>query len=584
MADKDFRVKNKLHVNGLNNASGVILATNNALDSHTTLPTQYGGTGTTTSPTSGQVLYSSGGTNYAPVTFTTLPGVYARGNTASRPASPAVGDLYYNTELNYFESYTSNGWFPIAAAPLAPTSLTATNQGTGRAYNNGQASVAFTPNTNGGAPTSFTVTSSPGGYTNTGSSSPIVITGLQSSTQYTYTATATSPYGTPSTSSASSGVTATTIPQAPTIGTASVASSTSVSLTFTPNATGGSSITTYTATSSPGNIITTGSSSPIVISGLTTGTTYTFTVTATNANGTSLASSASNSITPMLTGIQALGSWSSGSSIPSSDANAYWGWNLIGGSPRVYHAGFGRSTTVHYNNGRGGTWTSNTSHPQGGLLGPSSRTRTSSDRFYTFGADTGTQTTCYSTADGSSWRTESSNSYSAGWGTGSYFTDGTNKYLISVGDYPTGTPASRATIASDGTVSFSSYTSYPIYKAAGAAQRLTSKVVIMGGYTSGLAGQQANVYSTNGGGTWVSETSLPSNDGSPITFQLTGSTNSKIYYYKAGVLYSRGDSSGTWVTETTPANGFTGGWGTVDSSGNMYIQTTSGDYQQVTGS
>ena len=65
MSDKDFRVKNKLHVNGLSHTSGVIIATNNALDSHSLLPTQYGGTGTTTSPNSGEFLYSSGGTTYS---------------------------------------------------------------------------------------------------------------------------------------------------------------------------------------------------------------------------------------------------------------------------------------------------------------------------------------------------------------------------------------------------------------------------------------------------------------------------------------------------------------------------------------
>ena len=574
MANKDFKVKN-------------------GLDIASPLPVSMGGTGqTSTSNTLNALLPSQVGnsskvlsTDGTNTSWVAQSVAYQRGGTASRPASPTAGDLYYNTDYNYFESYTSNGWFPIAAAPLAPTGVTATNQGTNRAYNNGQMSVAFTSNTSGGAPSSFIVTPTPttSPSTFTGTSSPISVTGLASSTSYTYTVSATSPYGTSSASSASSGVTATTVPQAPTIGTASVTNATTVSVTFTTNATGGSSITGYTVTSSPGSITGTGSSSPITVNGLTTGTAYTFTVTATNANGTSAASSASNSVTPALQGIQALGSWSSGSAIPASDANAYWGWNLISGSPRVYHAGYNRSTTVYYNNGRGGTWTSNTSHPQGGLLGPSSRTRTNSDRFYTFGADTGTQTTCYSTADGSTWRTENSNSYSAGWGTGSYFTDGTNNWLISVGDYPSGTPASRANVASNGTVSFSSYSSYPIYKAAGAAQRLTTKVVVMGGYTSGLAGSQANVYSTNGGGTWVSETALPSNNGSPVTFQLTGAINSKIYLLSGGVLYSRGDSSGTWTTETAPSNGFVGGWGTVDSSGNMYVQTTAGDYQQVTG-
>ena len=69
-------------------------------------------------------------------------------------------------------------------------------------------------------------------------------------------------------------------PGAPTIGTATVASATSVSVAFTaPSSDGGSAITGYTATSSPGAITGTGASSPITVSGLTTGTAYTFTVT-----------------------------------------------------------------------------------------------------------------------------------------------------------------------------------------------------------------------------------------------------------------------------------------------------------------
>lgn len=185
------------------------------------------------------------------------------------------------------------------SAPQAPTIGTATNVGSGRAYNNGAATVTFSaPAFDGKLPiTSYTATSSPGGFTASGAGSPLTVTGLASGTNYTFSVTATNGVGTGAASVASNSITATTVPQAPTIGTAT-ASSGSASVTFTANATGGSAITGYTVTSSPGGLTGTGASSPITVSGLTNGTAYTFTVTATNANGTSTASAASNSVTP----------------------------------------------------------------------------------------------------------------------------------------------------------------------------------------------------------------------------------------------------------------------------------------------
>jgi hypothetical protein len=187
--------------------------------------------------------------------------------------------------------------------PNAPTIGTATDVGTGRAYNNGAATVTFTaPTFDGGLPiTGYTVTSSPGGYTASGASSPLTVAGLQSNTNYTFTVTATNAVGQSAASAASNSILATTIPQAPTIGTATDGGTGStVSVAFTPGATGGKAVSTYTATSSPGGLTGTGASSPITVSGLTAGTAYTFTVTATNANGTSSASAASNSVTPVV--------------------------------------------------------------------------------------------------------------------------------------------------------------------------------------------------------------------------------------------------------------------------------------------
>jgi alpha-tubulin suppressor-like RCC1 family protein len=68
-----------------------------------------------------------------------------------------------------------------------------------------------------------------------------------------------------------------------------------------PDWNGGSPITAYTVTSSPGAKTCTWSSGPLscTANGLTNGTAYTFTVTATNAVGTGHASAASNSVTPL---------------------------------------------------------------------------------------------------------------------------------------------------------------------------------------------------------------------------------------------------------------------------------------------
>jgi hypothetical protein len=87
------------------------------------------------------------------------------------------------------------------------------------------------------------------------------------------------------------------VPGAPTIGTATSTNSTTATVTFTPPAnTGGYAITTYTATSSIGNITGTSTTSPITISGLTSGYGYSFTVTATNSLGVSSPSAASNTV------------------------------------------------------------------------------------------------------------------------------------------------------------------------------------------------------------------------------------------------------------------------------------------------
>ncbi|MBW3516989.1 MULTISPECIES: Ig-like domain-containing protein [unclassified Shewanella] len=89
------------------------------------------------------------------------------------------------------------------------------------------------------------------------------------------------------------------VPGAPTIGTA-IAGDTQASVAFVaPVNIGGSAITGYTVTVNPADVVPVhGGSSPIVVTGLTNGQAYTFTVTADNVAGTGSASVASNQITP----------------------------------------------------------------------------------------------------------------------------------------------------------------------------------------------------------------------------------------------------------------------------------------------
>jgi len=93
-----------------------------------------------------------------------------------------------------------------------------------------------------------------------------------------------------------------TIPDAPTISGVEPGSTEAIISFTAPSSDGGAAITSYTATSNPEAITGTVSqegSGDITVTGLTNGTGYTFTVTATNEIGTSLASAASSSVVPV---------------------------------------------------------------------------------------------------------------------------------------------------------------------------------------------------------------------------------------------------------------------------------------------
>ena len=194
------------------------------------------------------------------------------------------------------------------AAPGAPTGVTAS-------AGDRTASVAWTAPADGGSTiSSYTVTPYVAGVaqtptTVTGSppSPSATVAGLTNGTTYTFTVTATNAVGTGPASAPSNAVTpaGATAPAAPT-GASALPGSGSATVSWTAPANGGSPITLYTVTPFVGAAaqaptIVSGSppATTALVSGLTNGTTYTFTVTATNTVGTSPPSTPSNAATPM---------------------------------------------------------------------------------------------------------------------------------------------------------------------------------------------------------------------------------------------------------------------------------------------
>lgn len=179
-----------------------------------------------------------------------------------------------------------------AQPPGSPTGVTAV-------AGDAQLTASWTAPSSGGAPTSYVATAS-GGKTCTTATTSCTITGLTNGTAYTVTVVAKNSGGDSAPSSPSSAVTPTapTAPAAPTAVSAT-AGDASAAVTWTaPSDNGGSAITGYTVTSDPDAKTCTTATTSCTVSGLTNGTAYTFNVTATNAAGTSAASTPSAAVTP----------------------------------------------------------------------------------------------------------------------------------------------------------------------------------------------------------------------------------------------------------------------------------------------
>jgi uncharacterized repeat protein (TIGR01451 family) len=198
----------------------------------------------------------------------------------------------------------------IPAPPLAPVNVTAV-------AGDRSATVSWNPTPNGQPITSYTVQASTGGspsFSVTLLPDPIshivpsstVVTGLVDGLVYTFQIQAGNSSGSSPFSNQSNAVTpfAPQVPGVPT-NVSATAQLASASVVWTPPAfTGGLSITSYTVTARVGGLSTgitasvAGTQTGAVVSGLTNGTQYTFTVHATNSLGNGVESAPSGAVTP----------------------------------------------------------------------------------------------------------------------------------------------------------------------------------------------------------------------------------------------------------------------------------------------
>jgi streptogramin lyase len=230
---------------------------------------------TVTSSSSGTVVVASGN-----ATSATVPYVIASVDTFTVTATNVVGTGPASVPSNTV----------MFGPPGQPTNVLAV-------AGNASARVSWTPpiSTNGAYVFGYTVTASPGGFTSQTGSFSALTNGIT----YTFTVAATNQFGTGPPSTPSNSVTPIGPPDAPTGVSASAGDAAATVNWTTPNS-NGSAITGYTVISSPGGVTASasGNAGSATVGGLTNGTTYSFTVAATNYVGTGASSAASNSVTP----------------------------------------------------------------------------------------------------------------------------------------------------------------------------------------------------------------------------------------------------------------------------------------------
>lgn len=245
---------------------------------------------------------SDGGSAITTYIVTTSPGGSAVTGTTSPITVTGLSNGNQYTFTVKARTLWGVGLNSTASSAVTPTAPATAPTEVSAVAGNAQATVSFVaPTDNGGTPIiSYTVKSSPGGITATGAGSPIVVAGLTNGSAYSFSVNASNSGGSGPASAPSSAVTPAAVvvpvPDSPNCCSFVDAGNAMGILAFDPPADNGSPITGYTAICSYSlvqgvtlSFTASGRASPLIIDGLSNGTTYQCKLSATNAFGSSLA-------------------------------------------------------------------------------------------------------------------------------------------------------------------------------------------------------------------------------------------------------------------------------------------------------
>lgn len=221
--------------------------------------------------------------------------------TATGTAPPiVVGGLTNGVSYSCYVTATNaiGNSAPSASLNVTPVTTPDPPTITGISAGNASVTVGFSPPANNGGSTITGYVATCGSQSVSGIASPLVVAGLDNGVAVTCTIIASNAIGNSVPSAPSGSVTPATVPDAPMITAAASGDGQTVISFDAPAQNGGGAILGYSANCTPGMHSASGANSPLTVTGLSNGVTYSCTTTATNLVGAS-AASGSLQVTPL---------------------------------------------------------------------------------------------------------------------------------------------------------------------------------------------------------------------------------------------------------------------------------------------